>query len=455
MVSKTRFFTMDDQLRFAQLTGDRNPLHISPDWAAARYPGQIVVHGIHVLLWAIDAAFDCEHVRGLSVTFIKPILLGDSVTAHFDGHVLTASVRGELVMRAKLSDVDRKSIDLPRARVADESPWLGRNGSVVLPNGNNKKPGMEFPVASKVLGAGVLEGLMSLSTLVGMECPGLGGMFSGFSVVLAAEQEDSRLSYHVSRFDPRFSQITMQVAGYGIKGEVTAHVEPPSPDSGEDFANKPGPEEFLGQRPLIVGGSNGLGKTTALLLATGGADPIITYYRSISEAQAVADRVNAMGRRCNLLQLDVEDSAQISDVISDSGFDIRQIYYFASPRIFRRRLEPYQSGDVHDFIRIYVDGFYNIVRAAQRAAGDRKLSIFYPSSSAVDEASSDLLEYAAAKQLGEALCRKLEKKYKSVSINVARLPRVATRQTQSFLKVAAAAPEEILLPLIREIQRDK
>ena len=280
-------------------------------------------------------------------------------------------------------------------------------------------------------------------------------MFSGFSVALAEEETGARLSYQVSRFDPRFSQITMQVAGYGIKGEVIAHVEPPLPDTGSDFAGKVDPGEFAGQRPLIVGGSSGLGKATALLLAAGGADPIITYRRSAVEAQAIADRIEAMGRRCELLQFDAENTEQDFDIITRRGFIIREIYYFASPRIFRRRLEDYQSSDAHQFIRVYVDGFYNLVRAAKAAGGNEKLSIFYPSSSAIDEKNPDLLEYAVAKRLGEMLCMKLQRKYTNLSIQIARLPRIATRQTQSFLKVAAASPEEVLLPYIRETQRDK
>ncbi len=454
-MSTSRIFKMDDQLRFARLSGDVNPLHIDPDWAAARYPGQVVIHGIHALLWAIDATFKQDRIRALSVAFIKPVLVGDNLTAHFDGLVLTASIRGEMVIRAKMSGIEGEfGHSLPAQRQTGKSFWLDRRGNVRLPDGSATLA-TEFPIASGALGASALQGLASLSTLVGMECPGIGGMFSGFSVALAEEETGARLSYQVSRFDPRFSQITMQVAGYGIKGEVIAHVEPPLPDTGSDFAGKVDPGEFAGQRPLIVGGSSGLGKATALLLAAGGADPIITYRRSAVEAQAIADRIEAMGRRCELLQFDAENTEQDFDIITRRGFIIREIYYFASPRIFRRRLEDYQSSDAHQFIRVYVDGFYNLVRAAKAAGGNEKLSIFYPSSSAIDEKNPDLLEYAVAKRLGEMLCMKLQRKYTNLSIQIARLPRIATRQTQSFLKVAAASPEEVLLPYIRETQRDK
>jgi hypothetical protein len=32
------------------------------------------------------------------------------------------------------------------------------------------------------------------------------------------------------------------------------------------------------------------------------------------------------------------------------------------PRIFRRRIEPYQADDLRDFLNVFVDGFYETVR---------------------------------------------------------------------------------------------
>jgi hypothetical protein len=39
-----------------------------------------------------------------------------------------------------------------------------------------------------------------------------------------------------------------------------------------------------------------------------------------------------------------------------------------------------------------------------------------------------------------------------LKIVVARLPRTATRQTDTFLKVKSETPEAIMLPLIRNVQ---
>src|SRR5215468_585951 len=80
-----RTFSLDDQLRFAAWTGDANPMHVDPLAARRTQYGQPVVHGVHGLLWALDAAaaagVELTPFRGLSVQFQKPILLGDEVAA--------------------------------------------------------------------------------------------------------------------------------------------------------------------------------------------------------------------------------------------------------------------------------------------------------------------------------------------------------------------------------------
>ena len=80
------------------------------------------------------------------------------------------------------------------------------------------------------------------------------------------------------------------------------------------------------------------------------------------------------------------------------------------------------------------------------------LTIFYPSSVAVEESATDLLEYAMAKTIGERLCARMEQKIDGLKIVVIRLPRIATRQTETFLKVKSDPPEAAMLPIIRAVQ---
>src|SRR5437879_962428 len=50
----SRRFTFEDQLEFAEISGDWNPMHVDPIAARRTIYGGVVVHGIHSLLWALE-----------------------------------------------------------------------------------------------------------------------------------------------------------------------------------------------------------------------------------------------------------------------------------------------------------------------------------------------------------------------------------------------------------------
>ena len=51
----TRAFTLADQRAFAALSGDHNPIHIDPIEARRMLAGRAVVHGVHLVLFALDS----------------------------------------------------------------------------------------------------------------------------------------------------------------------------------------------------------------------------------------------------------------------------------------------------------------------------------------------------------------------------------------------------------------
>jgi NAD(P)-dependent dehydrogenase (short-subunit alcohol dehydrogenase family) len=75
---------------------------------------------------------------------------------------------------------------------------------------------------------------------------------------------------------------------------------------------------------LVTGGSRGLGKNTALRLASYGADSIITYHSHKEEADSVVSEIEAKDQRAVALQLDVGDiksfdgfMGQVSNALKD------------------------------------------------------------------------------------------------------------------------------------------
>lgn len=67
------------------------------------------------------------------------------------------------------------------------------------------------------------------------------------------------------------------------------------------------------QITLITGASRGLGRQMALALAARGHDLILTYQHNASAATDVQQQVFKLGRKAEILQLDVADSSRFAD----------------------------------------------------------------------------------------------------------------------------------------------
>jgi acyl dehydratase len=81
-------FTEEDVRRFVEITGDVNPLHVDEDFAAGTRFRRRVLHGmltasifstlVGMLLPGTGAIY-----RSQTLTFLRPVSPGETVTAHF------------------------------------------------------------------------------------------------------------------------------------------------------------------------------------------------------------------------------------------------------------------------------------------------------------------------------------------------------------------------------------
>lgn len=67
---------------------------------------------------------------------------------------------------------------------------------------------------------------------------------------------------------------------------------------------------------LITGASRGLGRNTALSIARGGGDVIVTYRSQHEEAQSVVAEIAALGRTAVALQLDTAQAGTFSSFVA-------------------------------------------------------------------------------------------------------------------------------------------
>lgn len=76
----------DAILRYADITGDHNPIHVDPVFAATTPMGGVIAHGtlsMNLLWQALAATFGAAALRGavLDIRFAKPVREGDTVEA--------------------------------------------------------------------------------------------------------------------------------------------------------------------------------------------------------------------------------------------------------------------------------------------------------------------------------------------------------------------------------------
>jgi NAD(P)-dependent dehydrogenase (short-subunit alcohol dehydrogenase family) len=439
-------FTAADQRRFAALSGDFNPVHLDPLAARRIVAGEPIVHGMHLLLHALDvhlARRRAPEALTVSATFLRPAFLNEpiGIDSRDDG---TLSMYADSVPLVSAT-VAAESQSTPTASTAS-----GTSGTVDLTRA--ARSGRLFPGLTRALGPDVVASIAAISNVVGMKCPGRHSLLSAVRLDLTAHTRASRLTWRAIRRDDRFGLVRLAVTNDAVRGTVDAF-ERPAPAALPTIAEaaaRVAAEEFAGQRALIIGGSRGLGAATAMLVAAGGGLPIVTFTAGAREAAAMKRDARSAGRTIETLRFDVANDEVKVLARAATRFGVTHLYYFATPRIFARRCDPFDDALFRRFTAFYVNAFARVCAAVCGAAPS--LRVFYPSSTAIDDGPAELTEYAAAKAAGEALCRQLDRANDGWRVVIRRLPRVSTDQTASILRVPALDPLDAVLPVVREMQ---
>jgi hypothetical protein len=464
----SRRFTAADQAAFAEFSGDWNPMHLDPVAARRTLAGDVVVHGVHGLLWAMEeivaAGQAPRPIAAVDAQFHKFIYLDRQVELQIVGRT-DETLYAELAVEGLVATALAMTFGLPRATgphdlaQAPETPlertplappacamdglegWLAPNAGATPPS-----PRLFENLCAR-LGDARITALAQCSTVVGMACPGLNSIFLSLSAELTAyEGGRPGLGWRARVPDPRYARVILTVAGPGLRGELKTLVRPVpvEPPDATTLIELVTSGEFAGRRAVVIGGSRGLGAATARLLAAGGAEVVVTYLVGKSEADALvadirASQGDARAMRCDVL----EDFEALAEPLRDAT----HVYYFATPRITRQSAAVFSPAAFAEFTKVYVERFYALCMAAGPAGRD--LDVFYPSTVAVDERPRGMTEYAMSKAAGEMLCRDLMRAFPRLAITSPRVPRVLTDQTAIALPVRARSATEVMLPLLR------
>jgi NAD(P)-dependent dehydrogenase (short-subunit alcohol dehydrogenase family) len=209
---------------------------------------------------------------------------------------------------------------------------------------------------------------------------------------------------------------------------------------------------------LITGAGRGLGRSTALHLAQAGVDVIGTYRSSKDEAEALATQIRGLGRRAEMLPLDVSDAsaftgfaAQVADVLAirfdrpdragSAGLDILvNNAGFGVNAPFARTTEQ----DFDELVRVQFKAPYFLTQALLPllADGGRVLNV---STGLARFTLPGYSAYAATKGAVEVLTRyqALELGERGVRVNVVAPGAVATDFGGGVVRDVAAVNEHI------------
>jgi len=452
-----------DQIKFADLSHDFNPMHCDEILARRLIYGEPVVHGINamihgIVVWSreLNSTF---LIKNLKCRFNKPLYLNQKIEYKISsvGDVSIISISQNQAVRLKIRlevslgqpsfiphrRQDAHTSTLPDNKTLDQL----RDFSKVIDCSIDKGLAEEIYGKSFIekIGFGQLAELVSYSRIVGMHTPGMNSIFSELHVEYNMDSLKKNVEFKVSNVDDRFNIINIQSLGPSFAARLTAFYRPVqvTQKSIESLKCQLNSNEFGDQRAVIIGGSRGLGEYTAKCLGYGDAEVLITYANGKEDTRKVVSDIKTYNKKVMMQRLDVCNLSK-KDLQVLIEFNPTHIYYYATPFIFRGIRGQFSKDLYGDFLKFYVDAFKIIVETMAHSSVNNQVKFLYPSSIALDDKPQDMLEYTRAKTEGEALCKTLESLYENIKIYNPRLPRMETDQTVSLATVQNEDPMKII-----------
>jgi NAD(P)-dependent dehydrogenase (short-subunit alcohol dehydrogenase family)/acyl dehydratase len=373
--SELRFLEEDVDL-YSRASGDRNPLHLDDVFARRTPFGHRIVQG-SLVATALLGRLPPEvlaGVRALRVQFAGPALIGARYVA------ITERVQegGGWTWEARLVGRGRT---LTRLAVSDEPAGLSEFPVAVAQRPMRPAPATRlqasFRAGEEIEGAyvggheleqlakqftverldrGLLEGLACASYVVGMEAPGLHGLFSGVELTTGgsgAGVDGYRLQ--LREVDARTGRLLLDgfLLGGGVgmtKVRLECFAREPLAAAGTVLDPT---TPALGAAVVVVGASRGLGAAVALALLAQGYD-VHGAFAVTTDAAAEVDRLaGTAADRLALHRLDARDPGAMRDLVESvrrKGVPLRGLVLNAAPPPLGMGLTADSSVELADYV---------------------------------------------------------------------------------------------------------
>ena len=331
-------FTTQDLALFSAASHDRNPLHISEEYARATPYGEPVVFGILGALAVLGQLPDRDDrvLKSVSLEFRNPLTVGvtyrlEASETSTNQPIVKVYDSAQLMMKAAFTflpghggtqpmNVSEASCTMESADRKRQSFLVGTrvSGTYGPSAGEFEQVVERWGLTAK--GATVIQiaAMMWTSFVVGMELPGRRAIYWQLALDFKSdfEQQPGLLSYDVTikDFDERLDLL--HTVGNLLSGSTlfaTAQMrafvrqDSPQPSIVRVTDLLPRSEQLRGKVALVIGGSRGLGAAISQALASQGCSVLVNYHQCKVEAEQIRASIRDQSGLIELVQGDAAD----------------------------------------------------------------------------------------------------------------------------------------------------
>lgn len=227
------------------------------------------------------------------------------------------------------------------------------------------------------------------------------------------------------------------------KGEKK-QLRPPQTQSkpGKELDLKPQPDaepieqhtkKLEGKVAIITGGDSGIGRATAILFASEGADVVIPYLNEVEDAQDTKKEVEAYGVQCKLMKGDLSKETQCKKAVRETIDRFGRLDILINNAATHTEASGLEEISTEQFTKTFETNVYSAFWMTKYALPHLKKgsSIINTTSVTAFRGSDHLIDYAATKGALLSFTR-------SLSANL----------VEKGIRVNAVAPGPIWTPLI-------
>jgi len=439
-----KIFKKKDQIFFSKISDDYNDIHLNDFAAKKLIYGQQIVHGVNILLTALNFFFKYDNfflLKRLDCNFLKPVFLNEKIFFYlkrkFNKSYLSVETQNTICC----------VIFINNSTTINYSKDFNFNKKIFF---KKKKFSLnKYLYLKKRINFNILKEILSISYLVGMLYPGKYSLLSSITIDnLHNNYKKKNCSYLIKKFK-KIGKYEILLNG-NTKSHITAFSYTIHHQLNISNLKKIVKKKFLyNKKTLIIGASSGLGETTAKLMALVGSDLFLTYNNEIKNIYKIKKDINrSTSVNCKILKVNILKKNFLNKIKNIN--DIDYIFYFATPKILQTSYNKFNYDLYRMYKSYYVDQFYKFCFLISKKT-KKKVKVFYPSTIFLNYKNRLYNEYILAKKQAEKKYPLFKKKIKNIKIFFYKLPEMTTNQNIRVLqnkKINRNA--NIIFPLIKK-----